>query len=489
MNNLSVTISNVQQLTRLHFEIDLSIPKIICITGRNGTGKTTLVKALRTLANADTFSKTTVRSVFNPNSSILYTIDELKIEFRYNEDLGIVDCKEPISASVRNSILAELPLPFGERFNFFQRVSGADDDIRRAIILEQYRDPVQLKEFLRNIYGTNKFDRLVEIPAKGISYYCILLGDDRYIREDYLSSGEYFVIALYRRMAAGQKLIVVDELDISLDAAAQVQLVGQLRELCHTHGSSIVFTTHSLALMKKLDPGELFYIDTCGPDGHHEISCRSFNQVNSLLFGFKGSDKYILTEDEMLSGYIEYMIFALEVPLFFSHRTIFIGSANDTISLMKRNSREAFFAAPEDVMAILDGDKEHTKLSRVKNVHFLPFASVEKAFLAACLRGEIEIDPGVHLQHVSNVEELHKYLDSQGVDTAVSEGQFGKIAKTFTRIVMSEKRLMSQREIFAALTELHDEKVDGLRATLSEFLCRPTGADVMAMPQPASMTK
>ena len=177
MNKLSVTINKVQHLARLHFEVDLEVPRLLCLTGRNGTGKTTLVKALRNLANADTFSKTTVRAAFSPESSIVYNIDDVQIEFRYNKDLGIVDCKEPIPDSIRNAILAELPLPYGERFNFFQRISNADDDIRRAIILQQYREPVALKDFLRNIYGNNKFDRLIEIPAKGTSYYCILLAN------------------------------------------------------------------------------------------------------------------------------------------------------------------------------------------------------------------------------------------------------------------------------------------------------------------------
>lgn len=488
MNKLSVTINKVQHLARLHFEVDLEVPRLLCLTGRNGTGKTTLVKALRNLANADTFSKTTVRAAFSPESSIVYNIDDVQIEFRYNKDLGIVDCKEPIPDSIRNAILAELPLPYGERFNFFQRISNADDDIRRAIILQQYREPVALKDFLRNIYGNNKFDRLIEIPAKGASYYCILLDDDRYIREDYLSSGEYFVIALFRRLSAGQRLVIVDELDISLDAAAQVQLVAQLRRLCQTYGSSLVFTTHSLALMKKLAPGELFHIESEGSGGNHGISCISFNHVNALLFGFIGSDKYILTEDEMLGEYISYLISSLDSPIFFSHKIIFIGSANDTVSLMKRNAREKFFAGPEDVITILDGDKSKTRLARVQNVHFLPFASVEKAFLLACLRGEINIPPDQHLKNACDLADLHDFAKAGATAmTAMTEGQFGKIAKTFVRIVTGEEQLLTQRGIFAALTAIHSPGVETLRQALGNFLCQPPRIDQLQTPDAAGI--
>lgn len=473
MKSLNITIKNVQQLTQLHFELDLTLPKITCITGRNGTGKTTLVKAMRTLASADTFTKTTVRGVFGENSSIIYVIDELQIEFLYNPDLGIVDSKQLIPEWIRKSILAELPLPFGDRFNFFQRISGADDEIRRAIILQEYGDPKELKQFLWNIYGSQKFDRLVEVVGKGTSYYCILLDDDRYIREDYLSSGEYFVIALFRQMSAGRKLVVIDELDISLDAAAQVQLVGQLRYLCQKYGSSIVFTTHSMALMRKLDPSELYYIDSAGVDGHHNISCLSFNHVNSLLFGFKGSDKYLLTEDSMLAEYVRHLIAGLGVPLFFSYKVIFIGSANDVASLLRRNSDEQFFAPPEDVIAVLDGDKSHTRLSQVEGISFLPFPSVEKAFLIAVLRGDIKIDAGQLFTDKKTLDQLREYVQLNGREATLTEGQFGKIAKNFMRWVCSEKKLLSIGQIFTALTDIHGESTESLRTTLSKFLCQP----------------
>ena len=39
-------------------------------------------------------------------------------------------------------------------------------------------------------------------------------------REDYLSSGEYFLIRLYRTIMSSARLIVIDEIDISLDAVA-----------------------------------------------------------------------------------------------------------------------------------------------------------------------------------------------------------------------------------------------------------------------------
>jgi ABC-type Mn2+/Zn2+ transport system ATPase subunit len=70
---------------------------------------------------------------------------------------------------------------------------------------------------------------MVEVTAKGKRYYAIVKDDGTYIREDYLSSGEYFLINLYRTIKGSSQLIVIDEIDISLDAAAQANLAKWLR--------------------------------------------------------------------------------------------------------------------------------------------------------------------------------------------------------------------------------------------------------------------
>lgn len=139
-------------------------------------------------------------------------------------------------------------MPYGNRFNFFQSISNADHEIRRNIVLENYSHPDELIDLFGAIYNSSKFDNLRCITIKKKTYYCLILGESRYIREDYLSSGEYFLISLYRNIVSSRKLIVIDEIDISLDAAAQAKLVEQLRLSCQKYAVNIVFTTHSLTL-------------------------------------------------------------------------------------------------------------------------------------------------------------------------------------------------------------------------------------------------
>lgn len=131
-------------------------------------------------------------------------------------------------------------------------MSDIDSEFRRNISIKNYSKPDELIFFLSDIYKSNRFDNLKEITVKGVKYYFVLRENDYYIREDYLSSGEHFVINLYKMIQSKSKFIVIDEIDICLDASAQVNLLEELRKFCNRYEVNIIFTTHSLAIMKKL---------------------------------------------------------------------------------------------------------------------------------------------------------------------------------------------------------------------------------------------
>ena len=375
--NFRIEIKRVQHIERLSLTLDLAKNQLICIVGRNGTGKTTLVRALRNLSQSDTFVSTAPTGIFSPESVIRYWVDEEQVTFNYDEHIESLNCKEGVPQSIKELCAAELPFPHGNRFNFFQSVSNADRDIRQQIILEEYSRPEELTKFLSDIYSSDKFRTLVETEVRGRSYYSILLEDGRYVREDYLSSGEYFLINLYRTIIGSARLYVVDEIDISLDPAAQVHLVKRLREFCAKYACNVVFTTNSLALMRTLDDHELFYMER--REDETTLNSVSYSYIRSLLFGFSGWDRYILTEDIVLSDFLDTLMRHCCPNLFFTYKIIHIGGAGQVVDLLERNRNDQFLSKPENVMAILDGDQSEEKIAARANVECLPFASVEKA--------------------------------------------------------------------------------------------------------------
>ncbi len=372
-----IEIHNIQHINQLSLELDLAENKLTCVVGRNGIGKTTLVRAFRNLSHSDTFLRTAPTGIFSHGSAIHYWVDGNQVTFDFDEHIGSINCKTEIPPNIRSLCTVELPIPHGDRFNFFQSISRADRHIRRSIILGEYSHPTELVAFLSGIYSSDQFESLVEIQIGGHSYFCILLDDGRYIREDYLSSGEYFLINLYRMIKGSTRLIVVDEIDISLDAAAQVQLLNNLRQFCTKYHCNVLFTTHSLAMMRMLNDSELFYMERLGV----ETALRpvSYSYIKSRLFGFCGWDRYVLTEDAVLGGFLETLVRRYLHNVYYEYKIIYIGGGRQVVDLLVRNRTEQFLSEPRNVIAVLDGDQREMNWAKEADVYCLPFESVEKA--------------------------------------------------------------------------------------------------------------
>ena len=441
MTTLKVSLKSIQHILSLEIDVDLNAGGLICLVGRNGAGKTTLVRALRNLSNADTFLRTASPRAFSQDSEIVYVLDGQRIVFSYDEDIRSINCKESIPKNARDLISAELPIPHGNRFNYFKSASEADLDIRKAIALNSFSRPDELVEFLAAIYASTKYSSLAEIKHKGKSYFAIVQEDGTYIREDYLSSGEYFLINLYRSIKGAAKLIVIDEIDLSLDAAAQARVSGWLRSFAERYGRTILFTTHSLAVMQTLKDTELHYIEANG--GNVSIVPASFSYVKARLFGFLGWDRYILTEDDVLLGFIEAIIAKFCPDSFFSHKIVFIGGGSQVASLMEHNAKENFLAPSEHVISILDGDQRDRDFARSAGVYLIPIESVEKAI----------------------------YADSQSSDSFPFKIERTNFTgnKDFYRYLL-QKQIATPSEIYRYLLETYDAELQPLVEALRSFL-------------------
>lgn len=444
MKHFQVSLESIQHVASLTLELDLSSHGLVCLVGRNGVGKTTLVRALRNLTNADTFVRTATPYAFSAESRITYVVDGTRVVFEYDKTIRSLNCKETIPLELRNLIAAELPMPHGARFNYFRSASEADLDIRRAIALGNHNRPDELIAFLTAIYDSTRYSSMVEVKVKGKSYYAIVKDDGTYIREDYLSSGEYFLINLYRTIKGTAQLITIDEIDISLDSAAQANLAEWLRNFCINYKRKILFTTHSLALMRQIKADELFYVDE--NEGHVSISPKSYSYAKARLFGFSGWDKYILTEDEVLLGFIKAIIEKYCPQTFFKYKIIFIGGGSQVTNLMKHNKHEQFLASPEKVIAILDGDQKNEKFSSFPRVHLTPIDSVEQAIYQ-----ERQTDSKFPFQadrdNFTSAKDFHNYLQ--------------------------QKRLATQKQIFEYLICRNEEKLRILGGVLYDFLAHP----------------
>jgi len=349
----NIVIHNVNGVSLLETTFKFSESNIIVLTGKNGAGKTTLAKAFKLLSEPKIFQKTAGLNAVRPDSYISFKLDGYKpFNYSYNNKLNALDTKQAIPK--KGEIISELPIPYGERFQQFSLVAGHDAELRANIASDNYSHAIDLKKFLNSIYSSNKFTELKVSKVKKYYFYFILKDDDYYIREDHLSSGEFFLIQLYRLITSSAKLIIIDEFDVALDAAAQVRLYNTIQPILKEYNSRLIVISHSLAFMNTVDDGALYYLED--KSGITTLKQRSFGYIKSDLYGFKGYDRYILTEDPILEGFIEYVIKTFSITPYYQHVTIGVGGDNQLKMLVEKNDNENLFSDSNNVLCIVDGD-------------------------------------------------------------------------------------------------------------------------------------
>ncbi|WP_422527066.1 AAA family ATPase [Serratia fonticola] len=367
---INVKIKNLQHISEVSVNFDFSNDPLICMTSKNGIGKTSIIKSLALLNDTAIISKT---------SSGFSISEETKIEVMLDTEVFTFECRnnELDTRDIlkdEHLLNVELPIPYGRRFSEFPSLGTIDMELRELYLKGEYNPATDLISFLNKIYTQSKFEDLKEVIIKGKKYYFLPLGNQKYIREDYFSSGEFFVICIFKMITSRSKLIIIDEIDVSLDASAQVSLMHAVREICEINNKKILFTTHSLAIMRAIYNNGTPIIYLKNDDGQIVSSNVSYSFIQLEMFGFHGFDKYIFTEDITLEKYINSKLEGVTT----SNRVkvIYIGGCDQVVDILKRNSSYQFICSPENAIAILDGDASQ-KYGHRADVIISPFDDIE----------------------------------------------------------------------------------------------------------------
>jgi len=377
MNNFKITLEKIQHINYLEYELDLTHNSLFCLVGKNGIGKTTLIKSIQNFKDTNTLDKMSRVNVINENSEIVYEVDENKYKFTsFNDDSRyILDNSSEINEELKKKFYIEFPIPYGKRFDVYSKLGReVGETIRTKFSAQEYDEkPNELIKLLNTIYGTKKYDKLEQIKVKDESYFLEPWSSENYLREDDFSSGEFMIIQIYKLIKNRCKLIVIDELDISLDSSAQVNLIQELRKLTQTYSFNILFTTHSLAIMKTMQDNELYFMENV--EDKIIIENKSYNYIKAELFQFIGYDRIILVEDEVLEDYITYLLKDENIKI--KYNIIHIGGHSQVINLMDRNKLFDYFNT-QIVTAVLDGDQKDEVQYERDDISFIPFLSIEK---------------------------------------------------------------------------------------------------------------
>jgi ABC-2 type transport system ATP-binding protein len=181
------------------FDVEIDSGEFVGLIGPNGAGKTTLMKMLTGIISPSSGSVSVLR----------YTPNELK-----------------------NAYKKQFAIVMGQKSQLFQDLSAADTFL-----------------LFKEIYGISEEDY-----RKNLKYFIDLFSVSEYLNVQVrtLSLGERMKMELIAALLHSPKILFLDEPTIGLDAVAQKQIRGFLREVNRDKGTTILLTSHYMDDIKSL---------------------------------------------------------------------------------------------------------------------------------------------------------------------------------------------------------------------------------------------
>ena len=445
MANASIIVKKVSGVEDITVSFNIPEFGIVVVTGKNGAGKSTLVKSFGLISDPQVFQKSSGIKSIGPESLVSFDIVGYpQFSFSFNSKVGVLDSRDSLPPKGR--VIAELPVPYGVRFKQFSLVSSFDAEIRVNIASSMYEDARDLIAFLDDVYVDGDYRDLKVCKVRKHSFYFILKNRDYYIREDHLSSGEFFLIQLYRLVTSGAELIIVDELDVALDARAQVRLFSAIQPLLKRFNSKMIVVSHSLAFMETVGEGDIYYLEK-----NQGVAClerRSFGYVKSDLYGFRGKDRYLITEDKVLSGFLKYLINHYMAP-FFEYEIIEVGGQPQIDAITQKNDEYGIFGAPDQVAVVVDKDI----ISKLK------YSGKSKVLSSPVLDIEVFL-----------WENRERFLSDVSLKEFLPAKKDKDTAKTYWKKVLGSKQKTAE-DLYRIVDKENEKETQALVEELKQHLC------------------
>lgn len=393
-----IEIRNLRNIAKLRFEIPDR--GVWLLTAPNGSGKTSLLGCLHRIGYSNAFGvhfPSSLKSNRIDNHSkgkINYEINGRSVEYAYR---GARWTPRPR----RNSHLLE---KFGYSSVIYigvtvDRISPRPEDFDPRNVKTAGSFIVDAANF---IFDTNKFSMLRTInlaPGVGNDVFVLALGGTplTYHSEKQFSLGELCILKLLRLLkdANNNSMIIIDELEMALHPRAQVNLLRYLEKQAQDKSLTIIFSTHSTALLKSIDRRKILYLDK--QDNGEIISvigCFPTYAIGNIASDEESLPDIVLYVEDLFARDIMTAFFEKFAIEKFSDPTarpslkiVPIGPYDAVISFLERNhsvlpnqvTQKAIL--DEDVasesIAALKRSNNHAKLEKIqklkKDIRFFPF--------------------------------------------------------------------------------------------------------------------
>jgi energy-coupling factor transporter ATP-binding protein EcfA2 len=309
----SVEIQVLRHIKSLTFEIPG--PGVYLLSGTNGAGKTSLLACLHRIGSSQAFPRhfrSSTQSQILDNfakAQITYTLNGESVTYGYAGERWVPRPRKN-SALLHNfgypevvyiGATADRITPRPEDF-LPRRLGAASAEIRDAA---------------NHIFSTSKFDGLKVINlTRGPGNKAFLLQATpppgaTYFSERNFSLGELCVLKLLRGLKDSKHgaMVLIDELELALHPKAQIQLLDYLKRFAPTKNLTVIFSTHSVSLLKSVPRKSILFLDSSAGATTAVAGCYPAYAIGNITYGEeRAPDAVIYVEDDVAAFVAEHFL-------------------------------------------------------------------------------------------------------------------------------------------------------------------------------------
>lgn len=427
---INVKIHNVKDID--DFEFDIPTEKgLYALTGENGSGKSTIISCA-----AAAFYVPSFYDYFgNPREGAY-------IEFDFNGKKRSVREKDGrwLSPS-RTDFLGitgfyEGSIVFGNRFKDIdysllgklasvekEGLKAASDFVKKSLGNILHDD----EEYYKNLYVL-KYEMAREMKLQRAPYYYENKG--ALISQLNMSTGENLLLTILSSIERRLKknvygdtpaFLFLDEIELALHSSALRRLVFFLKDIAEKNNTVVLFSTHSIELIRSIMPEHIFYLQRYVNGSVETINpCYPVYATRNLEASNYGHDYIILVEDDLARIIVERVL--REKRLLSNKRilVIAVGGWTQVLRFAYDTIRSNLMLSTTKILIILDRDIKDDVPNFIKKEHigfaikpsYLPIQSLEKFLLDKLTK------------HIDKVlfRELNDYLfQGKSLDVIVKE--------------------------------------------------------------------
>lgn len=399
--NISIHIQNLKDIKDL--KLDFPIEKgLYVVTGANGTGKSTIMTV---------FSKISHGGSLNQFQSQDYSSETL-LTISYNGKINHWRKNEHHRGWSLDKGENEIHIEGFYEGSLIHGVRFSDANYNAIVKAERIKENLLMdadsfvKDNLSFILHGNKdfYQNLKRIKTihlanlktfKGLPYF--LPGANGLVNQYCMSTGENLLISLLhilnvviaRKEKSPQiRLILIDEIEFALHSAAIIRLVDFLKKLSNEYNLAIYFSSHSIELIRRIKPSNIYYLQK--EVGNITI----INPCNSAyaardIYQPSGCDFLILVEDVLAKNIIETIIDENHLYKSKLIQVLPVGGWENVPRMHDDIIKSQLVGPDTKIVSILDGDVKDDFNSKYKSkglfanltINFLDIPSLEKYLL------------------------------------------------------------------------------------------------------------